>query len=297
MNTHPHRPGNIVWLASYPKSGNTWLRVFLANLLSAGNQAVHINDINLNTMASSRSWIESAVDFALDELCHDEIDQLRPAAYVWLSHQLNESHYCKVHDAYTYLEDGSALFPPTASKGAIYIVRNPLDVCVSLSYHLGVTIKKAIDLMTDSNHCFCHRDDKMYPQVRQKLLSWSEHVASWVDAPAIDKYLVRYEDMKQSPTETFSGICSFLDIDKELPTLQLAIQQSEISNLQLQETSGNFLERSIAAEKFFRKGVIGDWQNHLNGKQVDQIIDSHGEVMRRLGYLDNNGNLASDILI
>jgi hypothetical protein len=277
---------NIYWLASYPKSGNTWARAFIANLLSEEPEAVDINALRTGAIASDREWVEMALEFDTDELSDEESDALRPAAYRWLSQRLDSPGHHKIHDAYTFLSNGEPLIPVDATRGALCIIRNPLDVAISYAYHEGCGIDFAIELMASSKHNLCGNHGQSYSQLRQQLLSWSEHVTSWVDAPNIDKYIVRYEDMKQSPLETFTRIALFLGVSKDEKSILAALEHCSMENLQAQESLSPFKEKVPHAKKFFRKGIVGDWQTTLSATQIEKIICDHRNVMQRFGYLD-----------
>jgi aryl sulfotransferase len=280
--------GNIFWLASYPKSGNTWTRAFIANLLHEEPDPVDINELFTGAIASSRDWVESALDFDIDELSHDEVDQLRPAAYRYLSQQLDSPGYHKIHDAYTYLPSGEPLIPPAATRGALCIIRNPLDVAISFAHHSHCTIDRSIQNMAKPDFAFCKSVKHLSNQLRQHLLSWSAHVSSWIDAPDIAKLVVRYEDMRLRPIETFSRIATFLELPNDETSVATALEQCRIERLQAQEAEKPFKERAARAESFFRKGIVGDWQTGLTEEQINTIIQDHQLVMQRMGYLDSN---------
>lgn len=277
---------NIYWLASYPKSGNTWTRAFIANLLNEETEAVDINALNTGAIASDKDWVETALDFDINELSHDEIDRLRPAAYRWLSQQLESPRYHKIHDAYTYLPNGEALIPIDTSKGALCIIRNPLDVAISFAHHNSCSIDKAIANMAKADYAFCAQSKCYYPQLRQRLLSWSGHVLSWADAPGLNKLIVRYEDMKQNSVATFSSMASFLELPHDKKSVTEALEHCKIEKLQAQEAASPFRERAAKSKSFFRKGLVGDWKNTLTDKQVNILINDHRSVMQRFGYLD-----------
>ncbi len=278
--------GNIYWLASYPKSGNTWVRAFISNLMRESSEPVDINALCTGPIASSREWINKALDFDINELSHDEIDQLRPEAYCWLSEQMNNPSYVKVHDGYTFLPKGRPLISQKASRGTLYIIRNPLDVAVSFAHHCDLSIDQTISNMADPQYCFADGTHKIYPQLRQKLLTWSEHVTSWLDRHTPPLLLVRYEDMKLNPLATFTKIARFLELPCEETAIENALTHCEIKNLQAQEQTKTFNEKPPRAKNFFRKGVVGDWQTALNEGQIRKIIFSHGKVMQRFGYID-----------
>lgn len=284
---------SIYWLASYPKSGNTWTRVFIANLTNekeAEQDSVDINELNTGAIASARGWVEGALGFDINELSHDEIDWLRPTAYRYLSEHNDVIGRHKVHDAYDYVDKHKEqpLFPDTATKGVLYIVRNPLDVAISFAHHNGQTIDRTVTKMANRKATMCGSNKHFATQLRQKLFSWSEHVKSWLDCPIENKLIVRYEDMKLNPEPTFTRVARFLELPDDQVSIVQALAQCSIEKLQDQEATKGFSEKSASAKSFFRKGIVGDWQQTLTSEQVSQIINDHREVMMRLGYLDKN---------
>lgn len=290
MIVYPDPLANIYWLASYPKSGNTWTRAFIANLLHEDPEPVDINELHTGAIASEREWVGSALGFEISELSHDEVDRLRPAAYRWASQQLTSPGYHKIHDAYSYLPNGEPLIPVEATKGALCIIRNPLDVAISFAHHSGWSIDQAIENMSQKKFAFCGDTKRLHNQLRQRLFSWSAHVSSWVDAPEIKRHVVRYEDMKLTPIKTFSEIAAFLELPSDLKSITEALELCSIEKLQAQEQHNPFKERSASAERFFRKGIVGDWMNTLTDQQISRLVIDHRQVMQRFGYLDAQDN-------
>lgn len=277
--------GDIVWLASYPKSGNTWFRIFLTNLCGDNKGRPDINDLGRTPIASARGIFDDATGLESADLTFYEIDTLRPEVYKYISATSNELQIMKVHDAYTMVGDGKPLFPLAASKCVIYLIRDPLDVAVSFAHHLGVSYDKSIEIMANNSYCFCGRHDKLNTQLRQKLLTWSNHVVSWVEQPHIPVCVIRYEDLQSEPLDTFKKAVDFTGLTYDDGDIQKAIDQSSFSELQCQESENGFKEKSPSAERFFRRGKIGDWQSELYTHQVSRIIEDHGAVMRRFGYI------------
>lgn len=281
----------LTWLASYPKSGNTWFRTFLRNLMNDGDQPVSINKLSTGTIGSARGWLDDGLGFDSADLYQDEIDRLRPDIYEWAAEQAKEPHYHKIHDACWQLDSGRWLVSEIATTGAVYFVRNPLDVAISFASHSNSSIDKAINRMSDPEHCFCkNKHRKLNNQTEQRLLTWSEHVLSWVDNPVIDVHVMRYEDMKHYPEQTFSDAVDFLQLRYGIDKITKALDFSDFKLIQQQEAEDKFNERPPNAQRFFRKGIAGDWLDTLTTAQVDQVIESHHEVMHRFGYLDNAGN-------
>ena len=277
----------IVWLASYPKSGNTWFRTFLTNYLRDADQPARINALDGGPIASARRPFDEAVGYDSGELSHDEIDQLRPEVYLRQAREAEETIYCKIHDAYTVLPDGRPLIPPEATASVLYFVRNPLDVAVSFAHHSGHDrYDRMINHMAQDENSFCETNATEVNQLRQKLLSWSSHVKSWVDAPGIRVHVLRYEDMKLRPEETFAEAVRFAGFADDPARVKKAIEFSRFEEMKKQEEKDGFGEKMPLAKSFFRKGEIGSWREKLTPEQASKIAADHAEVMRRFGYLD-----------
>lgn len=276
---------DIIYLASYPKSGNTWFRTFISNLLCEPEEEVSINNLKTDGIYSSRPLFDSTTGIEASNLTHDEIDRLRPLIYNSL--KLYENMYIKVHDAYTYLEDGSPLMGNVHAK-AIYIIRNPLDVAVSFANHSSVDLDTMINRM-NSGYAFCDNDKTITKQLRQKLLTWSGHVKSWADAKELQVYFLRYEDMKLKPVEAFTNAVRFIGLNNTDEEINEAIIKSGFEHLKKEENELGFKEKPFGLKSFFRKGEVGDWRNHLSSEQVESLIGAHKEVMTSFGYLDEAG--------
>ena len=279
---------NIVWLASYPKSGNTWFRIFLSNLLSEENEEQDINSLYSTPIASSRSMFEDSLSIESSDLTNDEIDLMRPEFYRNISYEAHDSEqsYHKIHDAFTKNKNDEWIFPPEITHGAVYFLRNPLDVSVSFANHSTCSLDKSIKNMNNPEFAFCDNKNSLSNQLRQILLTWSGHVLSWINAP-VPVCFIRYEDMKQDSFNTFKKAVKFMELDKSDEEIRSAIKKSSFDNLQKQEKEKGFKERSQKSKSFFRKGEVGDWRNHLNEAQIINIKNNNSKVMEMFGYIKN----------
>ena len=277
-------PGGIVWLASFPKSGNTWFRIFLANLAAGANGPADINNLDeRGGIASSRHEFEAVTLLDSGFLTHDDVDNLRRRVYQRLAVKTEEQRWIKVHDGYTNTADGEPMF---GIDGAcvVYLVRDPRDVAVSLSHHNSTTLDKAIALMNDPDAAYCAGSKGLAPQLRQKLLGWSAHVASWTGQSDLPAMMVRYEDLRAQPTRHFSAALDFAGRAATAEEVALAVQHADFGELKRQETEKGFAERMSRTTPFFRSGRTGGWREALSAEQVALIEDAHGPTMRKLGY-------------
>jgi len=284
-----------IWLASYPKSGNTWMRVLLANLAADGEGAVDINNLVLRGgIASAREPFDQLTLLDSGLLTLEEIDALRPDVYeALLGNPCDDDgappaggpvRFVKAHDAYAHLPSGEPLLAGArAAGGAIVIVRDPRAVAPSLAHHSHIGLDEAIDFMGDPGAAFCGKRDRQHRQLRQRLRDWSGHVESWLDQTDVPVHLVRYEDLKADPVATLSAALAFMEIDASGAAIERAVRLSAFDNLAAQERESGFREAPLL-RRFFRRGESEAWRDELDPTQVARIQRDHGLVMGRLGY-------------
>lgn len=285
-----------IWLASYPKSGNTWFRILVANLWSKLDEPIDINMIDsTDSIASGRNPFDrqTLIDSAL--LTNDEIDRLRPVAYAYAAagNTLADPddpcfpvRFVKAHDAYTRNDVGEPLMGGAkGAAGAILFVRDPRDVAASFAHHLRCSIDVAIDRMGDPDFCFSVAPDRLDRQFRQRLLGWSGFAQSWLDQRDIPVHLLRYEDMLADTAAVARAALGFAGIPPDPARLDQAVKFASIGELQRQEAVGGFRETPRDVRGFFRRGIAGGWHDELDPKQIARVEHDHGPMMDRLGYI------------
>jgi hypothetical protein len=137
--------------------------------------------------------------------------------------------------------------------------------------------------MSNPEFAFCASNKCLNNQLRQWLLSWSNHVLSWADAQAMNRLIVRYEDMVEQPLATFTSVAQFLELTTDQRSIKQALEHCSIKKLQEQEQNQGFKEKTALSNNFFRKGKIGDWQDTLTEQQIQRIVADHTPVMKRFG--------------
>lgn len=273
----------FTWLASYPKSGNTWFRALLTAYDSKAG------DVDINKLGARHAAREQlferymACDGSL--MTESETFVARRAIYLHLAQTTRISSPQKVHDANLPLANGELLFPPEATASVIHLVRHPFDVAVSYAYHLG--------LAPDFDRCIDHMcnpdfqvDGLMFSQMPQVQSDWSSHTLSWLDMPHVRRLTLRYEDMLGDGIGTFTRALRtmFPDDEPDPERVRTAVEASSFGNLKAQEAAGNFRERPPKSEAFFRSGKSGGWQEHLTPAQCARLAKALAPAMDRLGY-------------
>ncbi|MBF0545103.1 MAG: sulfotransferase domain-containing protein [Candidatus Riflebacteria bacterium] len=278
--------GKIIWLASYPKSGNTWLRIFLANYLRDGLEPVDINKLESPPIASSRIWFDELTGVQATALDNASIKRLRPGVYRCLARDAQETLFVKVHDAWGFASHNESLFPADVTAGVVYIIRNPLDLAISCAHHWGISLIKAVENLCNPDFAIGGTTGGVSEQLSQNLGSWSGHIRSWLDESNLPVYLVRFEDLHIDTEGVFSKIVNFCNLPFERARLGKAVAFSGFAELQRQEREKGFCECLTSSRPFFRRGTVGTWREELPSELVQKIETIHGQFMRRFGYLD-----------
>jgi hypothetical protein len=275
--------GNIVWLASYPKSGNTWVRAFLANLIA--NRAEPLAPNELTNYADDEALPGRFTELAgrpSHELGFEEIAELRPRVHALIAQRASGTRLVKSHNM-TGSVDGHALYNWRVSAGAINVVRNPLDVAVSMTHHFGLSVDEAIERLGNDNTATAN--DGMF--VTQVLGSWSRHVAGWAETAerfGSKVLILRYEDMLEKPAKQFAKAAKLLNI-QDKGRIERAVRHAGFQTLSALEKREGFIEAANEQSRFFRVGRANQWREVLSREQVARVISDHREQMARFKYL------------
>ena len=287
IGINPKNPKGIVWLASYPKSGNTWLRMFLYQLMRIqGGHPREEDELNKLDRASGYEarlfgLFDQFLGKPLAEATPAEVMSVRALVHATVAERMPTVAMVKTHNMLANI-GAAPLVNLAVAVGAIYIVRDPRDVAPSLASHIGATLDQAIAVMNLSGY----RTPNSAEAAFEVWGSWSEHVLSWTREPQEASLVVRYEDMLAKPTKAFTAIVNHLRQKPSEAQILEAIELSSFKQLERQEEKYDFRERSERAEKFFVSGKAGGWRDKLTSHQADAIVAAHHEQMRKFGYLN-----------
>ena len=268
----------IVWIASYPKSGNTWVRSFLTNYLSK-NKNFDFSQLN------------KILRFPRKELYDDlniNFKNFNDIASNWITMQeyinlKNETIYLKTHNAMVTVNN-SKFTNSNNTLGFIYLVRDPRDIILSYSSHLGISLEETFELMKyDLSYEVTTREN-----LKEVLLgSWSSNYNSWKSFKSVKGLIVKYEDLVTKTEDSFVKIIKYLEkisnLKFDLDKLKKCIINTNFDTLKKLETEKGFNERG--KNIFFRKGKVGDWKENLDHKIIKKIEEIFYKEMKELGYL------------
>ena len=273
---------SIVWLASYPKSGNTWTRIFLANYLMNADQPVPINEVHRFGMGDSTIGTYNMVAGRQIDPGNIELTLgLRDKVLRGIVANKADVNFVKTHniraDAF-----GVTLIPDKYTRAAVYILRNPLDMLISYARHYGMShadTAAAIARPDNSNAAEDHT-------VTQFLGTWSDHVESWTRNTGFPTLVLRYEDLLDQPEKNFARLLGHIGMPVDKARLEKAIRFSSFDEVTKQEATAGFVEGSPNSERFFAKGRSGYWKTELDPRIAKRVKRDHRKVMKKHGYLD-----------
>ena len=261
---------NIVWLASYPKSGNTWLRTIIYTAL---NNELKLNDIG--------NFIPN-FSFYADLEAQNKIQNFSDVRKFWYVTQLNLSKKAnkhilllKTHNITGKYDVG--FFPSKEfTKSAIYVVRDPRDVAISYSKHFDH------DLITSTNVLMDDKNYNVSPNFTRAefISSWNLHVESWLKT-SFPVLVLKYEDLIQFPENSIEKILNFLRIETNI-TIPQIIEKTSFRQLSRLENKLGFFE-SNKKNKFFRKGEMNQWKKQ--NFNFDKMINKFSTTMKKLNYI------------
>ncbi len=277
----------IIWLASYPKSGNTWVKLFLSAYLGNQNSSGPF-DINKMLIPFSLFPTRKLIKkFNFDFSNFENIAEHWIQMQEYLNLGTKGNIFVKTHNAMCTI-NGNKFTNKQNSLGAIYLVRDPRDIIISYSSFLKKSHDEVVATIFNSKSFEqSNIDGKQFDFTL--IGSWSDNYNSWKNYKTIEVLIIRYEDLISDTQNTFTKIIKYLNkidnikIDNE--KIKSCINLTSFKNLRKIEEEKGFIEKGFG-EFFFRKGKVGDWKEKLNQDLVKKIEEKFKLEMKELGYID-----------
>lgn len=269
-----------VWCASYPKSGNTWVRSLVQALRSGASP-------DINRLSSDGHAGEDTMRGL--GLSVSDMNDLDAHGFLRLGWALERhaddptaSVLRKTHTAWLPVADGYPQCWQPVGGRAVYIVRDPRAVAVSWAHHIGHSNFDAVEIMATDRTDVPVRSDE---DLRFHPGNWSTHVASWLDQTELPTLVLRYEDLSENPFDTVANLAQWLGLPDDPDQLNPAIDSCSFEKLAAAEIVEGFAEAAAPDRVFFRRGETASWRTELEPVLIERIEREHADVMRRLGYL------------
>jgi len=265
----------ILWLASYPKSGNTWLRCLYA--------AYQFGGVSLKRIQGSVGDVNPYIYHKLSPYpnpSHKDQSLLRQAALLNEVHLADEKPVLvKTHFVNAQIDENYTI-PKTMTQGAMVIVRDPRDIALSFSRHLGKSVDDTIAAMNQYDFSIVNKAG-----ISSLLSTWSNNVATWVNEKRFPVEVMRYEDMQLHPARALRLLLGLKGVDDpDDDRIDHAVRVCGFKALQEKEAREGFAEASDHNDRFFNSGKCKQWLDGLTREQIEQIESDHGVVMKMMGY-------------
>ena len=281
----------IIWIVSYPRSGNTWVRSLISTyLFSEKENTVFENIKKIINFPNIKHFKEI---FEINEFSKEELKNKKKKdkkkfeiSKYWIAAQnkinLNKKiTFLKTHNFGGSLE-GNDFTNSENTLGVIYLVRDPRSVVVSNAHHNNISLDQSVnDLL----------DEKIFATNEGNLLefrsSWRVNYLSWKNRQ-YPKIIIRYEDLHKDTFQSYKKILNFINTFQKIDINDLKIKDTidtcKFENLSNLEDSIGFSER-LKNNKFFRKGSVDEWKTELNKNQIKKIENAFSDEMKDLKYL------------
>ena len=279
----------IIWLASYPKSGNTWLRAILSSYFYSKDGKFDFDLLNkIDSFPSNRFFKNYP----------DKFEKPEDTTKYWLKEQekINKSKnitFFKTHNALCKI-NGNRFTNNENTLGAIYIVRDPRNVITSLSHHYQISKEDALNFMLDEKRGIVSKVDNRYISF-QPLFSWILNQKSWVENRNFPVLTIRYEDLQQETFNTFKKVLDFINkltnskklFDKE--KAKESIKNCNFENLKKLEKEKGFAEaitKKGSNEKliFFNLGEDNNYKKLLSNDLIIKMNDLFQNELVKYNY-------------
>ena len=281
----------IIWITSYPKSGNTWVRSLLVSYLYSDNGVFNFDLLKKIQQFPSKQYLKF---FLKDFTDIKKISDHWIAAQDRINLFNDKTIFLKTHSALCRLENNS-FTNKNNTKAAIYIVRDPRNLITSLSHHYSLNIDQAFDFMSDKKKMLFTNEYGLGDfGIATVLGSWSEHYKSWQNIKFAPILFIRYEDLIEDTKNTFISILNFLktliDIKIDEKKIINTINNCSFEKLAEKEKTEGFFE-SVHSKKnqekmnFFYLGKKNNWKKILNQEIVKKINNVFKNEMNELNYL------------
>ena len=274
----------ILWISSYPKSGNTWIRTFLSTYYFSKS-----DEFNFDLLKNIRQ-------FPHKKFFDTNINSIELAINNWDKAQSdinskNKIVFLKTHSALVKIND----IPFTSKRhslGSIYIIRDPRNIITSMSNHYQLNFDEALKFMIDEKKFLIDSNTPNNFGNFTFLNSWSNHYKSWMENKEFKTFFVKYEDLESNAQETFYKIIVFINrltgVKEEIniERVNRIIESVNFERLKMKEEKDGFPEAISNKKKikFFYLGKKNNWRNLLKKSQLETLNSTFKLDLDRLKY-------------
>ena len=278
----------IIWIASYPKSGNTWVRAIISSLIYSQNNEININNLQIRQFPLMRDFCEISTKSINEEQFAKNCIHIQEKINLE-----NKIRFFKTHNAFWKL--GNYAFTNESNTlGVIHVVRDPRNVITSVLNHFKKDLKSyddAFEFISNSKK-FGNEISLAENDIPTIISSWSNHYKSWTKFKK-NNLLIKYENLLLKPDVEYLKIVNFLkkliNLKFEESKIKDVIKNTQFEKLKSQENNNGFIEAASNTDNkkinFFHLGPKNKWENLLNSNIKKSIENIFKDEMKELGYL------------
>ena len=277
----------IVWISSYPKSGNTFIRAMLSAFFYS-KEGIFKQEYLKNISEFPRDFF----DFKTSNNFSNEVQEYRKIQKK-ISSSDKKVVFLKTHSANLTI---NKVFP-TINKDftlcSIYIVRDPRNVILSLKNHYNLDIKKSLSLLTNDKN-FISMNNKDSSKGYTLTLDWASNYLSWKNQKNINTIFVKFEDLVFEQNKTFIYILNklkkFINFEIDEKKIENVIKTTNFKYLRQLEEKEGFIENKIMGISdnknfFFNKGPEQNFNKDLDPGILEEINKKYKNLLLQLNYL------------
>ncbi len=275
----------IIWCASYPKSGNTWIRAIIASLVYSKDGLFNFGMLKKINLFPKRLYFKEFTNSYSD---------LKSISQHWINAQqnINAEEKLKIFKTHNgnYNFFGNDFTNKKNTAGVIYVVRDPRNVITSVANHYQLNLEKSLDFLLDEKRFLFNTNnpnDSSEENIITLLGSWKSHYNSWKISS--NSIIIKYEDLLINTKSEINKLSTFLKkftkFNVSDQKIQNILKTTSFEKLKKMEEKEGFEEASNSTIKFFNLGPSNDWKNVLGKNLIDTIEKNFNKEMKELGYI------------
>jgi len=277
----------IIWLVSYPKSGNTWVRSLLSAYYYSKNGSFNFELLKNIDLYPQQKYFDIKIDKPGEINSYWDISQEKIISK-------KKIKILKTHNSLLAL-NGKDFTKPKYTLGIVYIVRDPRNIITSLKNHYDLDYQQSLDFMlNEKKYLYDIQENKDYADFHF-LSSWRNHYKSWINNSFFKKMVIKYEDLENNTYKTLKNLIIYIN---SLQQVKEKIDEVKINNcikttsfeiLKHKEQKEGFPENVYSQKTkkkidFFHLGSKNKWREVVPKEFHEKINNIFKEDLKNLKY-------------